>query len=739
MSRPNIFARRSPGRGMSLAGLSLAALAVATVIAGLGGLSRAEFPQDQPAALAPVNPNAKPARVELTGPTDDDRRIALAVAQLMRSQHMSKRPLDDEISKRFLDRFLKMLDPMKIYFVQSDVDRFKEHQNELDDSIRRGDVSFAYEVFNQYLKRVDERAKWVDEILKQKQDFTIDEELLIDPEKGNYAKDETEARDLWRKRMKYELLLLKADKEAKAKKAAEAKANPKSDEPPVKEKAPEDPIVKLSKRQHNFARRMHQIDDKELLEMYLTALTTAFDPHSSYMAPRTLENFEIDMRLQLDGIGAALSSGDDGYVTVQKVVPGGAADKDGRLKTEDRVTAVGQGPEGTMEDVVDMKLSDVVSKIRGRRGTTVRLEVMPEGSTERKIYNIVRDEIKLTDSEARGRIIDKQVGNQTIKVGVIDLPSFYMDMDGARQGLPDYKSTTRDVRRLLDDFKSKGVQAVVLDLRKNGGGSLPEAESLTGLFIDQGPVVQIKDSDGHVVQHDDPEQGTAWNGPLVVLISKLSASASEIFAGAIQDYERGLIVGDRSTHGKGSVQSLMDLSRQLLRGIPNAAPMGALKITMQQFYRPHGESTQHRGVLADVELPSMSTEWPVGESDLDYPLEFDTVPEVPYRKLHQVDGELAKQLSKLSDERRKQSTEFQALERRIARYKEQKSRKGITLNEQKFLAERAEVNADKEQEKELDELDNPTKQIFDPENYYNREALSVLLDYLKLTKVAKAN
>jgi carboxyl-terminal processing protease len=285
MSRPNIFARRSSAWGKSLAGLSLATLAVAAVVAGSVGLSRAEFAaaddQIDNALISPANPKAKPARVELTGPTDDDRRIALAVAQLMRSQHMSKRPLDDEISKRFLDRFLKMLDPMKIYFVQSDVDRFKEHQTELDDSIRRGDVSFAYEVFNQYLKRVDERAKWVDEILKQKQDFTIDEELLIDADKGNYAKDDTEARDLWRKRMKYELLLLKADKEAKAKKAAEAKANPKADEPPVKEKAPEDPLVKLSKRQHNFARRMHQIDDKELLEMYLTALTTAFDPHSS--------------------------------------------------------------------------------------------------------------------------------------------------------------------------------------------------------------------------------------------------------------------------------------------------------------------------------------------------------------------------------------------------------------------------------------------------------------------------
>jgi len=733
MRRPNTLNRRSSAWGISLAGLLLASLGFAAVFVGGADLTQAQQ------ALPRVNDQAGPTKatpVGLTAPNDDDRRIALAVAQLMRSQHMSKRPLDDEISKRFLDRFLKMLDPMKVYFTQTDIDHFKERQFDLDDSIRRGDVGFAYEVFNQYLKRVDERVKWVDEILKQKHDFTVDEDLQLDPEKGNYAKDETEARDLWRKRMKYELLLLKADKESKDKKAAEGT---KSDDTPASTKAPEDPLVKLSKRQHNIARRMHQIDGKELLEMYLTALTTAFDPHSSYMAPRTLENFEIDMRLQLDGIGAALSSGDDGYVTVQKIVPGGAADKDGRLKIEDRVTGVGQDRDGPIEDVVDMKLSDVVSKIRGRRGTTVRLEVMPEGTTERKIYNIVRDEIKLTDSEARGRIVEEVRNGQTIKIGIIDLPSFYMDMDGARQGLPDFKSTTRDVRRLLEDFKAKGVQAVVLDLRKNGGGSLPEAESLTGLFIDQGPVVQIKDSDGRVVQHDDPEQGMAWSGPLVVLISKLSASASEIFAGAIQDYERGLIVGDKSTHGKGTVQSLMDLSRQLLRGIPNAEPMGALKITMQQFYRPHGESTQHRGVVSDVELPSMSTEWPVGESDLDYALEFDKVPEAPYRTLHQVDPELASQLSRMSAERRKQSPDFQALERRITRYKEQKNRKTISLNEQKFLAERAEANSDKEEEKEIEDATTPAKQIFDPTNYYNREALSVLLDYLNLTKVAKAN
>ncbi|MBI2825603.1 MAG: carboxy terminal-processing peptidase [Planctomycetia bacterium] len=672
---------------------------------------------------------------EISKPGDEDHNVTLAVAQLLRTQHISKHPLDNEISHRFLERFLKTLDPMKLYFEQSDVDAFKKSQLDLDDAARRGDVRFAYDVFNVFLHRVDERIKMVDELLKMDHDFTVDEEMVIDPEAATYAKGPSEARDLWRKRIKYDLLLQKT---AKPKKSAEAKNGEGEPEPKKTADKPEDPREKLSKRYHNFARRMHQIDNDELLEMYLTALTTSFDPHTSYMSPRTLENFEIEMRLQLDGIGAALMSGDDGYTVVSKIVPGGAADKDGRLKAEDRVTGVGQGAGGPIEDVVNMKLSDVVQKIRGRRGTVVRLEVMPIDTTERKIYDITRDEIKLTDQEARGRIIEQTKGGTTYRIGAIDLPSFYMDMEGARRDLPDFKSTTRDVRRILDDFKSKGVQAVVLDLRNNGGGSLTEAISLTGLFIDEGPVVQVKDSEGRVQQYDDIERGAAWDGPLVVLTNKLSASASEIFAGAIQDYKRGLVVGDHATHGKGTVQSLLDLSRQLLGRIPNAPQLGALKITMQKFYRPDGDSTQNRGVVADIELPWLTSELPVGESDLDYALSFDRVNEAPYRKLQLVDRQLTDQLNTLSAERRKESSEFQAVERRIVRYQEQKNRKSVTLNEKKFLAEREEVNADKEEEREFEELANRTKPVFDPNNFYNREVLAITVDYLQLTKLARA-
>jgi carboxyl-terminal processing protease len=684
------------------------------------------------AATAPGIAGADPV-----GPTDDDHNVTKAVVQLLRSQHMSKHPLDNEISHRFLDRYLKMLDPMKLYFQQNDIDGFKLRQDDLDDLTRKGDVSFAYQVFSVFLQRVDESVKLADDILKEPLDFTVDEEMITDPESTHYARNNAEARDFWRKRIKYDLLVLKAGKN---KKPAATEKSPKDDTTPAEAaKAAEDPREKLSKRYHNFARRMHQYDSDELLEVYLTALSTSFDPHTSYMSKHTLENFEIEMRLQLDGIGAALMAGDDGYTVVTKVVPGGAADKDGRLKADDKVIGVGQGTEGPIEDIVNMKLSDVVQKIRGRRGTVVRLEVIPNGANDKRIYDITRDEIKLTDSEARARIIDETKGGQTYKIGVIDLPSFYMDMEGARRDLPDFKSTTRDVRRILDEFKAKGVQAVVLDLRMNGGGSLPEAISLTGLFIDEGPVVQVKDAEGRVQQYDDLERGVAWDGPLLVLTSKFSASASEIFAGAIQDYHRGLVVGDKSTHGKGTVQSLLDLSRQFFGRIPNAPQLGALKITMQQFYRPDGDSTQNRGVVSDIELPSLTSQAAMGEADLDYALNFDKVDEVPYRRAPYIDTHLINQLSKLSTDRRKDSTEFQGVVRNITRYEAQKNRKTVPLNEQKFQAERDEINADKEEEKELEELAKGDKPVFDPENFYNREILAITVDLLQLTRLAKAN
>ncbi|HWA99106.1 MAG TPA: carboxy terminal-processing peptidase [Pirellulales bacterium] len=673
-------------------------------------------------------------RAELE-PDANDRQVALAVTALLRSEHLTGHPLDNEIVDRTMNLYLKTLDPRKLYFYQSDVDGFRAEalrndQQGLVSQIRRGDVKLGYKIFKTFLDRLDERMKLAQEFVNADHDFTIDEDIVRDPEKSNYAKDAAEARELWRKNIKFDLLLLKADEIAAKEDAAEQdKDNAVLKEPPV------DPKERLTRRYRSVSKQMHQTSHDELLEMFLTSLTTSYDPHSTYMAPSTLENFEIQMRLQLDGIGAQLQW-KDGYTVVNKIIPGGAADKDKRLKAEDKVVGVGQGEKGEIVDVVDMKLSDVVQLIRGKRGTVVRLEVIPLGSAERKIYEITRAQIELHDSEARSEILEEQRDGRTYKVGVIDLPSFYMDMEGARRNVPEFKSTTRDVARLLKDFKEKKVDAVIVDLRRNGGGSLTEAINLTGLFIDEGPIVQVKDKDNRKQQYNDLEKGTSWDGPLVVLTSKLSASASEIFAGAIQDYQRGLIVGDKSTHGKGTVQSLLDLGRQLFQ-MPNAPPLGALKITMQQFYRPNGDSTQNRGVNADIALPWLTNELDIGESDLEYALAFDKIEPVRYDRLNKVDRGTIERLDALSKQRQASSEDFQKVLRNIARYHEQKAKKTVTLNEKKFLAERAQLNADKEQEKEFDHMNDPNRPVFDAKQFYNREVVNITLDYLQQNKLAQ--
>jgi carboxyl-terminal processing protease len=656
---------------------------------------------------------------ELQSPGPAQREITTEVVKMLQQHHISRRPIDDEISQRCLAKFLKSLDLYKVYFYQSDVDEFMRHAKQIDDDVKKGDVKFAYDVFQRFLKRVDERVKWVDELLKQPHDFTVDEELIIDPDATQYARTPAEARELWRKRIKYDLLVLKADAQ-RARNGKKTRAT----------RPDEDPVARLTRRYHSFAQRMHQTDDDELLEMYLNALTESFDPHTSYMSPASQENFDIQMRLNLEGIGAALSY-EDGYTVVSKIIPGGAADKEGHLKPKDRIIGVGQGPDGPIEDTVNMKLSDVVDRIRGKAGTVVRLQVVPADGGETAIYSITRARIELKDAEARSVILEEQVGDQTFRLGVISLPSFYMDMQAASRGDPDFKSTTRDVARLLEDFRAKQVDCVVLDLRENGGGSLTEAISLTGLFLDVGPVVQVRDKDGKVDVYYDLEEGTAWDGPLVVLTSRLSASASEIFAGAMQDYGRGLIVGDCSTHGKGTVQSLRDLAREIFR-VRNPRRLGALKITVQKFYRPSGDSTQNRGVEADVPLPALTAVWKgLSESDLEYSLAFDRIAPAEFTKLDMVDRAMIEELNRRSLQRRLDSAGFQRIERSIARYKEQQERTTVTLNEAKFLAERAELDAEREQERRFERMEDPNRPIFDLQDDYNREVVAITLDYLR--------
>ncbi len=683
---------------------SLAAIALAAGITLTG-------PAIRPTGAAEAKP--------LVEPRGDDRRIARMVTTLVKREHLSKHPLDDEISQRALHLFIKSLDNRKLYFTQEDIAAFEQNKNELDDLVNAGDVAIAYTVFNKLLLRIDERVVQIDELLKGDFDFTVDETLSTDWDKMEFPKDAAEAKDRWRKLLKYDLLVMKSDKE-------EAKKD--------------DPKARLSRRYHSFAKRMHQTDADELLEIFLTSVTSSYDPHTTYMSPSSLENFRILMSLNLDGIGAQLKV-EDGYTVIDKVVVGGAAEKQGELKMLDRVVKVGQGAEGDMVDVVDMKLNDVVKLIRGRAGTVVRLGVIPGGVGEMKVINITRAKIELKDSEARGVIFEegKKADGTPYKVGVIDLPSFYMDMEAARAGGA-FKSTTVDVKKIVDDFNEKGVDALILDLRHNGGGSLTEAINLTGLFIEDGPVVQVKDPDGRVQHYDDLDRAQAWKGPLVVMTSKFSASASEILAGAIQDYGRGLIVGDTSTHGKGTVQSLLDLGPQMFR-IANPPNLGALKLTMQQFYRPNGDSTQKRGVLADVSLPSITDHMDVSEGDLDYALDFDKVPAAQFNKYDKVAPALLVELKNLSQGRLQKSDDFTKLEKNIVRYTEQKTKKEVPLNEEKFLARRAELDSEKEEEKTFEENGGKKDEVVKRDFYFN-EALEITLDYVRLLnkeKVAGAN
>ena len=689
------------------------------------------------------------ASAEITEPTRRDSYIAMTVSALMKREHVSRRPIDEEIAARTMSNMLKTLDPQKIYFYQSDVDEFTKQQENLGNWFRSGDIKISYVIFKTFLARVDERVAMIQKQLEEPVDFTIDEEMVTDRDSLTYPKTPEEARERVRKRVKYELLLIQANEIKEAKKA-EKKAEEAANEPakegadanaPAKEEAEAKPektpeekhaeaLQKLSRRYSSFAKRMHQMDSDDLLEMYVTAMTTSFDPHSSYMSPNTQENFDIAMRLELDGIGASLTS-EDGYVVVKRLVPGGAAEKEGSLKVDDKITGVAQGEDGEFEDVVDMKLDDVVKKIRGKRGTIVRLEVLNSDSTK-KIVKIVRSKIELTDSEAKGELFEygKKLDGTPYKIGVIDLPSFYMDMEGARANRDDYKSTTRDVRRIIEGFKEKGVDAIVIDLRTNGGGSLQESITLTGLFIDSGTVVQVKDPYGKVSPYQDTEKGALWTGPLVVMINKLSASASEIFAGAIQDYRRGLIVGDKTTHGKGTVQTLIDLSNVLLRS-PSKMKLGSLKVTIQQFYRPLGDSTQNHGVKSDVELPALTTHMDIGEADLDYALPFDQVPAQPIRSSNKVNPALVQALQTASTARVAVVEDFQTLQKKIDYYCKQKDRKSVTLNLEKFLADQADVLEDEAEKLEAEEMSgaNDIKRDF-----YLDEVLNITTDYMQKLK-----
>ena len=617
-------------------------------------------------------------------------QVEISVGRLLEQGHYSRRKLDDEMSKLHLKNYLEGLDYNHLYFTQKDVDHFTEkYATVLDDDILFGDTEPAYTIYDLYKKRVEDRVAKVKELLKEKPDFKSDKAIEVNRQKAAWPKDEAEADQLWKDRIEGELL---QEQLAKLSKLAAAKAGETPVEP-LKD-AVKDPVTRLSKRYDQVVRNLREQSREDVMTIFLTILAQGYDPHSDYMSKSELDNFYINMKLSLVGIGAVLRS-EDGYAQIMELVPGGPASKDGRLKVGDRVSAVAQGDKEFV-DTVDMKLDKVVEMIRGKKDTIVRLQVLPVTATdpaERKVIDIKRDEIKLKEQEAKAEIIERARPDGTMqRLGWITLPSFYADME--HSGAANAKSTTKDVTVLLNRLKQENISGLVMDLRKNGGGLLDEAVNLTGLFIKKGPVVQSKESNGTIRTLSDKNSMIVYEGPLLVLTNRLSASASEIFAAAIQDYGRGLVVGDSSTFGKGTVQTMLEIGRVMPFLGSGGTEAGALKLTIQKFYRIAGGSTQLKGVEPDVKLPSPFDHPEIGESALKSPLPYDTVPPQNFDKWDK--PLFTKELRERSAARIAAEPEFSYITEDLSLVKTRLAENRVSLNIDKRRAEIEEDKARKE-------------------------------------------
>src|SRR5438445_2795920 len=585
----------------------------------------------------------------------DTEQICVSVGRLLEEGHYTHQPLNNEVSRKLLQTYLELLDYSHLFFTQQDIDALSaKYRDALGDDILLGNLKPAYEIYDLYAKRVDQRVAKVKELLNQPVDFKVDATIELSRQKAPWPKDEAEADQLWRGRITNELL---------------------------QEKLSEHPIEPgpqlVARRYDRLARTVHEEDKNERVKLYLDALAQTYDPHSEYLSKADLKNFSINMGLSLVGIGAMLRT-EDGYAKIESLVPGGPAQVDGRLKVGDRISAVAQGATDYV-DVREMRLDKVVEMIRGKKGTHVRLLVIPADAADpsrRKSVELVRDEIKLKDQEARADIIIKKDENgNSVKLGWLTLPSFYADMDRHQ------KSTTRDVLALLKRLKKENIAGLVVDLRKNGGGSLEEAFSFTGLFFKSVPIVQTKDYNGTTSISSDPDSGIAYSGPMLVLTSRQSASASEIFAAALQDYGRAVIVGDKNTFGKGTVQTILPIGRFASLLGNHSDDDGALKLTIQKFYRVAGGSTQLHGVASDIVLPSLSDLPEYGEGALKNALAYDEVTKAKYTKWSDSHSLFVDQLRRRSEERVKGDPELQYVMEDMDRLRHKIDENRITLNE----------------------------------------------------------
>jgi carboxyl-terminal processing protease len=588
--------------------------------------------------------------------------ISSNVAKLIEELHYSLPRLDNSLSSAILDRYLDTLDGNRMYFTASDIASFNRLRYELDDRTRTGDLQPVFDIFNLFRRRAGERVDTAIELLGTEPDYTIDESFQWDRSELPWPASEAELDEVWRKNVKSDGLRLM-----------------------LTGKTWSEAAQLLKDRYERSYRRITQLTTDDVFETYMNAVAHNMDPHSSYLSPRQSEEYRIQMSLSYDGIGASLQLEDD-YVKVMNIIPGGPAQIDGQLKPEDRITAVGEEG-GEPIDVIGWRLDDVVQKIRGPGGTRVRLQVLPAGAapgSPEKIIELVRDKIKLEEQAAKKSMLETPFNGRNYRIGVITVPSFYQDFAARSRGDEDYTSTSRDVSRLLEEFKAEGIDGLVMDLRANGGGHLSEATELSGLFIERGPIVQLRETRGTIQQLDDPSPTAVYAGPLGVLVDRYSASASEIFAAAIQDYDRGVIIGQQ-TFGKGSVQNLFPLDR-LMRGTDN----GQLTLTIGKYYRVTGESTQHRGVIPDVELPSMVDPETVGESTRETALPWDRIQPTRFRA-NATAGSLISDLRAHQQARSSSDPDFGYLLSDIAAFKEINGQKSVSLNLEARVAENKRV------------------------------------------------
>ncbi|MBM3178463.1 MAG: carboxy terminal-processing peptidase [Bacteroidetes bacterium] len=641
-------------------------------------------------------------------PSAVNGKEAKVVVSLLQRFHYRKTVFSDSLSSVFFDAYFKTLDPSKSYFLESDIKAFESYRYRLDNLIQQEDVGMAYSVYKIFRKRFITRMDQIlNQLINEKYDYSKDEFYDSDREKASWAKSPEELDRLWYQIVKSQALSLR-----------------------LSGKKDEEIASTLKTRFERYRRSVVQFNSEDVFASYLNSLTESFDPHTNYLSPKASDLFKQNMSLSLEGIGARLQTDND-YTKVFEIVPGGPADKSGKMHPNDLITAVGQGDEGELVDIIGWRVDDVVKLIKGPKGTIVRLQIIPaasgvNGPTE--IIKLERDKIKLEDQAAKKEIVQVGQGSQVAKLGVIKLPGFYMDFDAYNRRDPNYRSTTRDVRKLIDECKVEGVSGLVIDLRNNGGGSLNEAIDLTGLFIKEGPVVQVRSSDSRVETGVDDDPGVAWEGPLVVLTNRFSASASEIFAGAIQDYKRGIVFGE-STFGKGTVQQVINLRRM----ISSPEPVGDLKVTFQKFYRVSGSSTQHKGVTPDILLKGAYDADKFGESANQSALPWDQIPSAAYDLTNAVNDKLLGQLRKSFNERLKSDQALKQYLSETDELRENINQTKASLNE----AERKKQADETEKKKAQNSLDtrisgkdgapDPLKDLKDE---FLREGLLILSEML---------